>query len=102
MEMVATIFEERDVRHLAALAVEAARRAETMVNRNGNLPRQTRQEEWLIEPLVRLEAELRFAPWDDFHCLLRRAVKVGFDYLDRKYNHCPMKYVVMIERELSV
>lgn len=102
MGMVRTIFEQRDVRYLAARAVRVARRAEKLVNRHdGYLSLTTREADWLTKPLMRLEAELRFAPWDDFHCLLRRAVKVAFAYLDGKYNDCPMKYVVLIEREIT-
>lgn len=94
--MLVTISEERDIRVLVAIAVRAARRAE----RDGYLPWGT-PPDWLTGPLLRLEAELRFAPWDDFHCLLRRAVSIAFDFLDRKYKCCPMKYVVMVERELT-
>jgi hypothetical protein len=95
--------DEREILVLAAYAVRAARHAEGKVGRRtGDLPRDIRQADWLTAPLLRLEEELKFAPWDDLHCLLRETLHVGFLYLEGRYTNCPMRLVRLVERELQV
>lgn len=58
-------------------------------------------DEKLVGLLMRLDQELRAAPFDWIHNELRDAVRLAWRYLDGRLSYCPMAIVRQVSRALD-